>query len=742
MSVDSRVISAMDNCTQNVSVDKWVQAVCGVDQKHLKSWEMFFKAKDLFNEQDIIKHFNGFCTAWNEEQRYGPFVGIIESTLAFTKSFNGEMEGIAGLPSICDIAFYPYSDNAVVEESDEDDAMPSDYMPDILVSRKGDKRGVESTQRRWKWFDAITCMELKYISPLGPQLKLERMRRNGVVVPTLGDKVPLGATSPLQTDLPNGVAEVSTEEPEISQKPMASSKRSRESCTSSSESSLAFKRAKLHKSKHQSVSSTILYLDDEIKEQIHSYAVEMLILTGGTRMHCVSVSLRDDLVSLWYFDSAGIVRTCSNESGERLSLIDNFERVAAIFVALAYCTPEQFGAFPTHLIQPPADSPFPKSFPLGSLAGCTIDDALFGRRTTVYKGKVGQCPGHGRVVAVKLAQQIPTRKPEVCMITLAQSHGVEHLPEILKWADIRKLSDGIRSKFGVEYDDRILRVIVTPCYVPLCVQLAKDPNSLITMVKQVINCIHDLRYKALILHRDISEGNIMYEKRDGKDWFILNDFDHATSLSKAGWPEEPFVRQHTGTLPFMATDLVRDMVNRDSTTSFNKTPDPIPPHCIKHDFESLFWVSLWCAICFVSPQDKTDPALAKMRRHFLDDWKTGGHLRISDTKFATISSPRRLPSAILSPSFVHLYGWLCAFRDCFAQGWLTRKEWSNEHHSSSIFEQYETDYGEITHNKLLDAFNSYENQTLKPKSKEDAVVLGVATSEDKSEEEDPRARTT
>ena len=39
--------------------------------------------------------------------------------------------------------------------------------------------------------------------------------------------------------------------------------------------------------------------------------------------------------------------------------------------------------------------------------------------------------------------------------------------------------------------------------------------------------LHDLRYKANMLHRDISVNNIMYQMRNGRHHFVLIDFDMA-----------------------------------------------------------------------------------------------------------------------------------------------------------------------------------------------------------------------
>ena len=44
------------------------------------------------------------------------------------------------------------------------------------------------------------------------------------------------------------------------------------------------------------------------------------------------------------------------------------------------------------------------------------------------------------------------------------------------------------SRSGVDFDDRILRFILMESYLPLASQLMKNPNSLKTMVKQLIIC--------------------------------------------------------------------------------------------------------------------------------------------------------------------------------------------------------------------------------------------------------------
>lgn len=94
-----------------------------------------------------------------------------------------------------------------------------------------------------------------------------------------------------------------------------------------------------------------------------------------------------------------------------------------------------------------------------------------------------------------------------------------------------------------------------------------------------------------MLHRDISVNNIMYQLRNGRHHFILIDFDMAIVLPAATEGSLAASSRHcTGTLPFMAYELVRN-----ASCSHKRNWKPIP-HQLRHDYESLFWVALWCVL--------------------------------------------------------------------------------------------------------------------------------------------------
>ena len=123
--------------------------------------------------------------------------------------------------------------------------------------------------------------------------------------------------------------------------------------------------------------------------------------------------------------------------------------------------------------------------------------------------------------------------------------------------------------------------------------------------------LHDLKYKANILHRDVSVNNIMYEVRDGKPFFILNDYDLVSLQKPDGENAKPSSKHRTGTLPFMSCDVLDDLGTLDRGDS------PSIPHILRYDFESLYWVSLWCTMTMEAVKDAN---LKNLIKTTLSEW--------------------------------------------------------------------------------------------------------------------------
>src|SRR5882762_8099046 len=112
-------------------------------------------------------------------------------------------------------------------------------------------------------------------------------------------------------------------------------------------------------------------------------------------------------------------------------------------------------------------------------------------------------------------------------------------------------------------------------------------------------------YQAGILHRDISSENVMVDPCKPAVWVILNDFDLAGRVEAEGRLSGATARHRTGTLPFMAIELLEDVGAR---------------HELRHDLESLFYVAIWWAVKGTKEEEEKAVALRMLR---LASWSRG-----------------------------------------------------------------------------------------------------------------------
>ena len=248
----------------------------------------------------------------------------------------------------------------------------------------------------------------------------------------------------------------------------------------------------------------------DIRYQAASYALEVLSGTFGTRLHSLGIIFRGDKMSLWYYDASGVVRTAST-----LSLIDDFEVVAAIIIAIGCCDGSRFGFLPS-ILELSASESYPKDLPPRSLEGYSVDlspqdgspavavtlnkpiftqYSLVGRRTFVYDATTNVASLADKEAVVKFSLQVKTRKPENELLEIARRAGVRHLPELHLTGDLFTPSDGIRyileeqlEAFHEGYEDRVLRALVFTRYKPLRALFSKTSEHLKTMVKQMLEC--------------------------------------------------------------------------------------------------------------------------------------------------------------------------------------------------------------------------------------------------------------
>ncbi|KAG2125376.1 hypothetical protein DEU56DRAFT_825314 [Suillus clintonianus] len=148
---------------------------------------------------------------------------------------------------------------------------------------------------------------------------------------------------------------------------------------------------------------------------------------------------------------------------------------------------------------------------------------------------------------------------------------------------------------------RVLYILVFPKLSPITKLRGDD---LFNVWRQYILC-HIALWKEGVFHRDISPGNMMwYRDKLGKLMGVLNDYD-LSSLKKALGPQG---NERTGTVPFMALDLLTARAQRGEVT-----------HRYRHDMESFVWVFIWICFRYDSKGDLLPPAARRF-----DAWATLG----------------------------------------------------------------------------------------------------------------------
>ncbi|KAJ2936309.1 hypothetical protein H1R20_g782, partial [Candolleomyces eurysporus] len=191
--------------------------------------------------------------------------------------------------------------------------------------------------------------------------------------------------------------------------------------------------------------------------------------------------------------------------------------------------------------------------------------------------------------ALKLGWPLATRTTEAKIITdlrdrLPKSLH-DHLPNVefqrnftpeelnLPWT---KLGLGLTDE---NRHPRELRILVSEYYDKLW--QAGSVEEFKQAWLDCVECHHAAWRKGKLLHRDLSEGNLMVLRKDGKVKGVLNDWDMASPVDDNGLVISTAADHCTGTRPFIAIDLLLK---------------PDAPHYYRHDAESFVYILVWGAI--------------------------------------------------------------------------------------------------------------------------------------------------
>ena len=137
--------------------------------------------------------------------------------------------------------------------------------------------------------------------------------------------------------------------------------------------------------------------------------------------------------------------------------------------------------------------------------------------------------------------------------------------------------------------------------------------QLLMALRDAIKAHRSLYFDGNILHRDISENNIIITDPEEAGGFNGMLIDCDLSIEIDG--RRTGARQKTGTMEFMAIEVLREF-----------------DHTYRHDLESFFYVLIWICARRVWEREFKCKLLDRPKESMLTDWYTGSYKQIAQRK--------------------------------------------------------------------------------------------------------------
>ncbi|KAJ3752205.1 protein kinase [Lentinula raphanica] len=268
------------------------------------------------------------------------------------------------------------------------------------------------------------------------------------------------------------------------------------------------------------------------------------------------------------------------------------------------------------------------------------------------------CEWHGERKVMKINFASRTRPSEAEFIReaslQAESTGnrwaLEHLPNIVDSItfpyDETTVQCHVKKPLKGQDEDCVMRVTLLDKLQPL--SELDNPRELAQVFYDILQ-IHQWLYECpRILHCDISMGNIMFRRIDGKVYGVLNDFN--LSSCRQDMDKGPTSKHRTGTMPYMSHQLL--------------DPDWQGGHYYRHDIESLFYVILCMACRYKSP----GVSAAEPRAY--SDWFSGSDHDLLANKSLFLVGGSLVPTIATQPHFAGFQEWLDSIYHLCSSGYL------------------------------------------------------------------------
>ncbi|KAF8166029.1 hypothetical protein B0H34DRAFT_260339 [Crassisporium funariophilum] len=415
--------------------------------------------------------------------------------------------------------------------------------------------------------------------------------------------------------------------------------------------------------------------------QLAIYALECL--DASTRHYASGVFIDRFKVSLWYYDRSCVISSVS------FDFHSNPEQLALVLYALSACDDKHAGFDPL-LVLPATRSPRPEDHlhwqdivdaeidlrtlnPSSERGRFRLEDTLFayrglmGRGTMVYQvtpliDGLKDCNSE----ALKISWPPLTRPLEADTIQRLherlQPQWREHIPEVtfsatqtaeqLNLPRVELLKTNPIDKF----EDQLLHALAMKLYGKLW-----DVGSVEAFQGVFVDCVecHYHAYvDAKVLHRDLSENNLMFKRGDaGTVKGILNDWDMASYVEANNEIPLSTATHRTGTIPFMAHDLLAD--------------DDPPPHLFRHDLESFYYILVWAALHYDFSGKRRLPIVPAVK-----NWDASTFETARNDKKVFISHKRERNQVFGNVPLEHeaLLPWLTSVGVLFHKGYMSEQQ--------------------------------------------------------------------
>ncbi|KAF8125413.1 hypothetical protein EV363DRAFT_1350545 [Boletus edulis] len=313
------------------------------------------------------------------------------------------------------------------------------------------------------------------------------------------------------------------------------------------------------------------------------YSAEMFA-AHTARLHAFGLVVIGDVLYFWRYDRQGIVQ-CSG-----FNFIQDLPRFLVLLLAMQRFREQHWGLHPD---TDPKFGPRPEfhKTTLSNEKGKNIEVTLelsdkarvphYGLNLFSVKSDDLTYPEDAREPVVKVFWAEATRTSEPKILKRVHDIGKDnklverHVPDMLWYKAFKDASTAkFRERLGLKTEGARVLYIFRKLR-PITELTGRD---FLHAWWETVQC-HLALWEKKVYRRDISPSNLMYRVDNGKIVGVLNDFDLASTQQSATRTER------TGTVPFMALHLLRDLALQGHVT-----------HAYQHDAESYIWVLIWISL--------------------------------------------------------------------------------------------------------------------------------------------------